>query len=288
MLINIVVCDIRKTMKVISFINMKGGVGKTTVAINVAHCLAGRYGKKILLVDMDPQFNATQCIISPADYVKHMQLGKDTACTIFQADRVIVSTVTGPEKICEKKLKDILPVTISSQLDILPGSLELHRIEVSAGSGLEFKLKRYLETVSDKYDYVIIDTPPTPSIWMYSALISSDYYIIPVKPEPLSITGIDLLDSIIEDKKQNFALSIECAGVVLNMVEEQTLVYKDSRSFLESNKRWRNLIFTSFLPKRTAISKKQTSSKHILDINDSVLHMKLVRVVDEIIERTHS
>ena len=272
-------------MKVISFINMKGGVGKSTVAINIGHCLSERYEKRVLIVDVDPQFNATQCVISPDKYMQHMNEYKDTICSVFHIDKVIARSVSGPSVVAPKVLEDISPVEVSNYLHILPGDLELHRIEVSAGSGLEFKLKRYLDTVKQKYDFVIIDTPPTPSIWMYSALIASDYYVIPAKPEPLSITGIDLLDSIIEDKKNNFALKIKCLGLVLNMVEEHTNTYKETRAFLNKSERWQGLIFRSFIPKRTSISKGQTSSVHILNLKDSSLHMKLVRVVDEIIEK---
>lgn len=272
-------------MKVISFINMKGGVGKSTIAINVAHCLSERDGKRVLIIDLDPQFNATQCIISPENYIKHMEVGGDTICTIFHPERVVANSVNGAAILKPKELEDVKPIKIENFLDILPGSLELHRIEVSAGSGLEFKLRRYLDSVKELYDYVVIDTPPTPSIWMYSALIASDFYIIPVKPEPLSITGIDLLDSIIEDKRKNFALKIKCLGLVLNLVEENTVSYRKTVDFLKSSDKWRDLIFRSFIPKRTAISKGQTSAIHILKLKDRALQMKLVRVVDELKEK---
>lgn len=272
-------------MKVISFINMKGGVGKSTVAINVAHCLSERNEKRVLIIDIDPQFNATQCVLTPDAYIKHMESGGDTICTVFNPERVVVNSVNGSSVVKPKELEDIKPIKIGGNLDLLPGSLELHRIEVSAGSGLEFKLRRYLDSVRESYDYVLVDTPPTPSIWMYSALIASDFYIIPVKPEPLSITGIDLLESIIEDKKKNFALKIKCLGLVLNLVEEHTITYRKTMEFLEGSDKWRGLIFRSFIPKRTAISKGQTSAVHILKLKDRALHMKLVRVVDELKEK---
>lgn len=272
-------------MKIISFINMKGGVGKSTVAINVAHCLAERNQKKVLIIDIDPQFNATQCIMKAEDYIEHMRTGKDTICSLFSPDRVAAKSVSGPLVEKGKEISKISPVEISDYLHILPGDLGLHRIEVAAGSGQEFKLKRYLDSISDKYDYVIVDTPPTPSIWMSSALIASDYYIIPVKPDPLSRTGIDLLDSIIEDKKGNFDLKIKCAGVVFNMVEENTTVFRETKNFFNNSNTWRNYIFRSFLPKKVAIARRQTSGEHILKTKDSTLHMKLVRVVDEIEER---
>lgn len=272
-------------MKVISFINMKGGVGKSTMAINVAHCLSEREQKKVLIVDMDPQFNATQCLISPERYIEHVKSDLDTICTVFQVDRISARTVSGSLTVAPKALEDIKPISVSNGLDLLPGDLELHRVEVSAGSGLEFKLKRYLETIEDNYDFVIIDTPPTPSIWMSSALIASNYYIIPVKPDPLSITGIDLLDSIIEDKKKNFNLNIKCVGLVFNMVEENTTVYKTTKQFFNNNDYWKKFVFKSFLPKRTDIAKRQTSGIHILKLDNTNLHMSLVRIVDEVQDR---
>ncbi|HFO0271780.1 TPA: ParA family protein [Enterobacter asburiae] len=82
-------------MKVISFINMKGGVGKSTVAINVAHCLSERNEKRVLIIDMDPQFNATQCVLTPEAYIKHMESGGDTICTVFNPERVVVNSING-------------------------------------------------------------------------------------------------------------------------------------------------------------------------------------------------
>lgn len=99
-------------------------------------------------------------------------------------------------------MKDITPVAIKDNLHIIPGSLGLYKIEMKPGEGVENRLKKYLKLRENDYDYVIIDTPPTPSVWMSSALIASNYYLIPVKPDPLSITGIDLLDSIISEKEK--------------------------------------------------------------------------------------
>jgi chromosome partitioning protein len=88
----------------------------------------------------------------------------------------------------------------------LPGNIDLYRLEMVSGEGREFSLKRFIEErlEADGFDYTIIDTPPTPSVWMTSALIASDFFVIPVKPDPLSLIGIDLLRSIIERRRKSY------------------------------------------------------------------------------------
>lgn len=274
-----------KIMKIISFVNMKGGVGKSTLAVNFAWCLATRLRKKVLVVDMDPQFNATQCLLNPEKYMQHKQQNKDTILSIFSNTTLQVSTVAGATTTSPKDVGDIESISLHPNLFLLPGDLSLHRIEMTPGDGLEFKLKRYLEAVSHhNFEYVIIDTPPTPSIWMSSALIASNYYIIPLKPDPLSVTGIDLLNSIIQTKKTNFGLKLQCLGIAMNMVEEHTHVYRDTMAYLASTS-WKDSLFSNFIPKRTDIAKNQTQGQHILNLKDSALKLKLVRLTDEILAK---
>lgn len=276
-------------MKVVSLINMKGGVGKTTLSVNICDCLARRHGLKILLVDIDPQFNATQCLISPNDYIAHIKAGKDTILNIFDRNsRPVVNSVDGIQEKQPKKLEDIEPIKIKDNFYLLPGNLELFRIEMSPGEGRENRLNKYLNELQkeedDPFDIVIIDTPPTPSIWMTSALLASNYYLIPVKPDPISFTGIDLLQGIINDKKENFDLKIECCGVVLTMVEDGTLVYKQATDFLLKSS-WAKYKFAKELPKRTAIARNQMSGVFILDLDDNNGKSAISGIVDELIKR---
>lgn len=275
-------------MKAISFINMKGGVAKTTLAVNVADCLARRHQSKILIVDVDPQFNATQCLIKPEDYVQHLSQGKDTIIDIFdRSTRMLASAVSKKTKKTPKKLEDIKVVNVKNNIDLLPGNLELYRLEMAPGEGRENRLKSYLsgDGIVDNYDYVIIDTPPTPSVWMTSALIASDYYLIPVKADPISLTGIDLLKNIVEEKKENFALDIKCVGLVLTAVESNTTIYKEARGNLEADKYWRGYVYDSFLPKRVRIAKDQINQTTILDGLHSDTKTALVNITNELLER---
>lgn len=273
-------------MKILSFINMKGGVAKTTLSLNVADCLCSRHEKRILLIDVDPQFNATQCLMSGQTYVDHIEHQRDTIINVFDRSlRPTVGIVSGSNEAAPKNLEDIEPFKVKENFDLLPGSLDLYRLEMAPGEGRENRLKRYLETVEENYDFVIIDTPPTPSVWMTSALISSDYYFIPVKADPISLTGIDLLYGIINEKKENFGLSIKCLGLVFTIVEDTTIVYKTAKRNLAASTRWKDLVFKRFLPKRTEVARQQLNQHFILASNDIGLKQSIVNITNELLSR---
>ncbi|MCP4744886.1 MAG: ParA family protein [Desulfobacteraceae bacterium] len=273
-------------MKIISFINMKGGVAKTTLSLNVADCLCSRHEQRVLVIDIDPQFNATQCLMSADQYVDHIENQRDTIINIFERGyRPTVGVVDGPEEASPKNLCDINLFEVKENYGLLPGSLDLYRLEMASGEGRENRLKKYLETVENFYDFVVIDTPPTPSIWMTSALISSDYYVIPVKPDPISLTGIDLLYGIIGEKKENYGLNIKCIGLVLTIVEDGTIVFRQAKENLANNDRWKNLVFSRFLPKRTEVARQQLNQQLILTSNNNELKQSLVNITKEFLER---
>ncbi len=267
---------------------MKGGVAKTTLAINLADSLVRRSGKSVLLIDVDPQFNATQCLISPENYITHLEANGDTVLTLFdRAARSAVSSVSGSSVLKSKTLESITPITVKEGFDLLPGNLELYRLEMAPGGGRENRLKKYLEYIqtTKKYDIILIDTPPTPSIWMTSALIASDYYLIPVKGDPLSLTGIDLLQSVIEDKKDNFSLTIKCAGVVLTITEDNTIVFANAVKQLKSHRTWKNFLYKHNIPKRVDVARIQSDQKMILDCNNPEIKQALAGVTAELLER---
>ena len=100
-------------MSVISLINMKGGVGKTTLAINIGDCLASRHEKKVLLIDVDPQFNCSQSLMSPDDYIKYLKEEGDTIINVFErSKRPIANTVEGIQDKKNKELVDVTPIEV--------------------------------------------------------------------------------------------------------------------------------------------------------------------------------
>ena len=259
-------------MPVVSVVNMKGGVAKTTLAVNLADNLARREQCSVLIIDLDPQFNATQCLLNGEDYVARRQSGGATIVSIFDdSPPVSISPVVGTKVATHQTLSEIKPWAVKKNLDLIPGDLELYRLEMGGSQGREMRLKRYIEATkaNDKYDYILIDTPPTPSHWMTAALLASSCYIVPVKPEPLSRTGVDLLKSVVDRCSQNFAHSIECIGVVLTIVESNTIVFRDAKQFFDDNAVWRGKRFSNNLPKRTKIASAQGSQRMILDLDDA-------------------
>ena len=109
-------------MKVISFVNMKGGVGKSTLAVNFASCLAKRNSQKTLIIDMDPQFNATQCLINTQKYVDHKKNNKDTILNVFHTNPLVdVSIISGSTPAKVKPLNEIEPTFVAENLYLLPG-----------------------------------------------------------------------------------------------------------------------------------------------------------------------
>jgi len=214
-------------VQVISFMNMKGGVGKTTLAVNVAYALAYMHDKKVLIVDGDPQFNATQYLMETDAYLKHLEdTKKGTLRDIFVPKAVgPIKTVTGLSKGTSKAKMSLGSCTCSvyydettgGKLDLIPSTLNLMDIETSK-RGTEGKLKAYLNEKATGYDYVIIDCPPTISIFTQAAILASDKYLVPIKPDPLSVIGVPLLERWLEDYTDDNGLNVESVGLVFTLV----------------------------------------------------------------------
>lgn len=267
---------------------MKGGVGKTTTALNVADYLARAEGKQVVVLDVDPQFNATQCLFTGEDYVNHLRTGKDTILNVFDTQvSSIASVVTGATTPEPKELSEIQLVQ-KDKIWTLPGNIDLYRLEMIAGEGREFSLKRFIEEAIAplNFDYVIIDTPPTPSIWMTSALIASDYYVIPVRPDPLSMIGIDLLRSIIERRRKTYGLKINGLGVVFTMVERSdSIIFSNAKDNLAANDFWKDKVFKSYMPKRSDLAKSQLAQPFMMLMDDFDLRANLRGLVTEMLEK---
>jgi chromosome partitioning protein len=275
-------------VKVVSFVNMKGGVAKTTLSVNLADALNRREDARVLIVDLDPQFNATQCIYSGEDYVERRTDGGHTIVDIYDdTGQAKLSPIKGPQAGQAVKLEDVKPWKIRDGFDIIPGDLELYRLDGSSGQGREQRLKRYLakSKAHESYDYVIVDTPPTPSSWMMSALIASQHYVIPVKAEPLSRVGIDLLQGVVNRCSENFGHDIECLGVVLTLTDRRTTNFKDTIEWLDKNNLWKDRRFSASLPQRTAVARDQGKQQLILDSSATDTKSALVQITNEFLKR---
>ncbi|MCW0404924.1 Sporulation initiation inhibitor protein Soj [Xanthomonas sacchari] len=215
--------------KIVSLINMKGGVGKTTLAVGLAWELAKNY--KVLLVDVDPQFNATQWLVPTDTYFDWLTKGK-TVFDVFQPEAAVPGGIGGfrsGAKPAAPSLKDaIISITHSGvTLDIVPSILDLMTLD-AAPRGTENKLKVFLQQAKGKYDYILIDCPPTASLFSYSAYLASDMYLVPIKPDPLSVLGLPLLERAIEDYQNRSGHSLARLGLVLTQVRGTDAMAKNS------------------------------------------------------------
>lgn len=214
-------------MQIISFINMKGGVGKTTLTVNIAHALAQIHCKQVLLVDADPQFNATQYLMEDDAYLAHIDdPAKCTLRDIFVPKRPApINTVTGQSGTKDNRRMPLSACTTPifdggsgrGKLDLIPSTLDLMEVETSK-RGTEMKLKAYLDEKARGYDYVLIDCPPTISIFSQAAVLASHKYLVPIKPDPLSVVGLPLLEHWLGELSNDAGASLESVGLVFSMV----------------------------------------------------------------------
>lgn len=154
--------------KVITLANFKGGVGKTTSAINIGAGLSNK-GKRVLLIDLDPQFNLTQSI------------------GIEEPEQTIYKALTGVEK--------LQPIVISKKLEVIASSLDLIKaeIELSGEFKREFILSKLIEPIKANYDFIIIDCPPALGLLTLNSFVASDSIFIPIEAEYLALKGYSIL-----------------------------------------------------------------------------------------------
>jgi chromosome partitioning protein len=208
--------DDSEMTKVISLINMKGGVGKTTLAMQLAHS-AAKAGLKVLAVDLDPQSNLSQALMGPKDYRAHLRTNKPTVSQIFDDYVPTTRETDSPRRL------DVNQVILkkagywtNGTLDLIPSRLELSR-SLKSPTGKERRLAKAISQIEGKYDLIIIDCAPTESILTDSAYFASRYLIVPIKPEFMATIGLPLLARSVEEFKiENDDHEIEIAGIVFN------------------------------------------------------------------------
>ncbi len=193
--------------KIITICNQKGGTGKTTSAINLSVALA-LAGKKILLIDLDPQANTT----SGLGINKH---------------NIKVSTYHALLE--EAEIKDILQATAVSNLLLAPSNLDLTgaEVELVGALGREHRLKRALSKVREDFDYIIIDSPPSLGLLTINGLCAADSVLIPVQCEYYALEGLTQLLNTIRLVKDNLNAGLEVEGVLLTMADFRTNLTKE-------------------------------------------------------------
>ena len=219
---------------IVSTTNMKGGVGKTTLTVNLATCLAKYHGKRVLVVDLDPQISATLSLMPPTEFAKLRREQRTLKSLIHKAITNDPQYNLGVEDVIQPYAGTL------TGIDILPGDIDLYNDFLVAETmykkamrnpGNNFQtvwdgfeddlLQDILKSVVPQYDFIILDCAPSYNIITRSSLVNSDFYLIPAKPEPLSYIGIQLLERqvkrLIETHQADRKEQTQLIGIVFTM-----------------------------------------------------------------------
>ena len=230
--------------KVISITNQKGGVGKTTTSVNLAAGLA-YLNKKVLMIDIDPQANATQGI---------------------GVDRMQITGTTYDVIVGDKEIKDVTLKTEVPRLSVVPASTDLATADIELSelkSGRELRLKEKLKKIKKNYDYIIIDCPPSLGLLNRNALAASDSVLIPVQCEYYALEGLTQLLSTIKFIQDSFNSKLSIEGVLLTMLDQRTNLGVEVSQ--EVRKYFREKVYKTFIPRNVKLSEAPSEGKCIYD-----------------------
>ncbi len=233
--------------KIISVINQKGGVGKTTTVINLAAGLSIK-GKKILVIDLDPQGNATT------------GLGLSN---MTSSDLTIYNVLNG-----NKKISEVIQSTSFENLHLITSNVDLSGLEVeTAGdSRRAFKLKDELTAILNDsrplYDYIIIDCPPSLSLLTIMALVASHALVVPLQTEFFALEGLTQLMKTIERIKSNLNTTLEIRGILLTMYDKRNKLSNEVES--EARNYFKNKVYNTVVPRNVRLSEAPSHGVPVL------------------------
>ncbi|MGD8397714.1 MAG: ParA family protein, partial [Anaerolineae bacterium] len=229
--------------KILALANQKGGVGKTTTAVNLGACLAAT-GKRVLLVDSDPQANATS------------SLGVDRQAIVHSTYDVLLDDVPAA---------DAVMLTNQVRLEIVPATPALAgaAVELVGMMAREYRLRRALESVADRYDYLLIDCPPSLGLLTINALTATQHgVLIPVQCEYLALEGLGHLIKTIYMVRDNLNARLVIGGVVLTMFDARTNL---SRQVVHEVRRFfPAYVFKTIIPRTVRLSEAPSYGETIL------------------------
>ena len=244
--------------RIISICNQKGGVGKTTTVINLSSFLA-RQKLRVLLIDLDPQGNATSSMGVDKDGLEK---------SIYDA------LVT--DKAFET---DIIQKTKTENLFIAPSALPLTGAEVELVGVLarEQRLKKYMEEIESEFDFILIDCPPSLGLLTVNALTASHSALIPIQCEYFALEGLSQLLNTLTLVKENLNSDLEIEGILLTMADFRTNltseVIKEVKSYFEQHRHWskrmQNVVYKAVIPRNIKLTEAPGFAKSIFDYDNA-------------------
>ena len=234
-------------MKIISIINQKGGVGKTTTAVNLAAGLS-QLNKKVLVLDLDPQGNATTGL--------GLSNLEDTENSIYG---VLNST---------KEFKNVIKKTNYANLDLITSTVDLSGIEIETADDqrrafiLKEKIADFTSNNEGKYDYILIDCPPSLSLLTVMALVTSHSLLVPLQAEFFALEGITQLMKTIERIKANLNQSLEIRGILLTMYDKRNKLSSEVEK--EARKYFENKVYKTVIPRNVRLSEAPSHGMPVL------------------------
>ena len=228
--------------KIIAVSNHKGGVGKTTSVVNIGAGLSNE-GKRVLLIDLDPQANLSQSL------------------KVTGSDRDIYGSLKG--------LYPLSPISVNPKLDIVSSTLDLSgaEIELSSEVGREFILKELISKVRDNYDYILIDNPPSLGLLTINSFTASDIVIIPLQAEYLALQGVAKLVEVIGKVQAKLNQDLEIGGVFLTQYDSRKVLNRNVLETIENY--FKDKVFNTKIRNNIALAEAPTQGVDIFRYDPS-------------------
>lgn len=241
-------------------VNLKGGVGKTAIAVNFAAYCGTQRGLSTLLIDLDPQTNATFSCISVDDWEDH------AAEHGTVADLLGVRSHTSAEG-KKKTVADVLMEEVFSNVDLIPSHLDLFTVDLDLASATarETRLKKALATIDRKYDLIVCDCPPNLTLPTQNALAISSHYVVPISPDYLSALGVGILLNRIDTLSDELDADLEHAGIVISRVGRAA--FHRAQTVSAIRKQFKGVVLKSELHERVAVSEAAQAQACLYDRN---------------------